>query len=127
MPFQTIFNIYIVCFDFLVPLFLAYTRFNFITILLVSLYSSYSLLKFQFIRIHKFVYALIYYWPILIKGLSIVPPNTQIVKFKVTEIQKFYLGANKKMPIPDSVVSKTRRCTDVQLDNLHILKIYLLK
>ncbi|EGI64370.1 hypothetical protein G5I_07251 [Acromyrmex echinatior] len=42
---------------------------------------------------------------ILIKGLPIVPPNTQIVKFKVIEIQKFYLyGANKEMRIPDSVV-----------------------
>ncbi|KYM78855.1 hypothetical protein ALC53_10726 [Atta colombica] len=56
---------------------------------------------------------------ILIKGLPIVPPNTQIVKFKVTEIQKFYLGANKEMRIPDSVVSKTRRCTDVQLDIIY--------
>ena len=86
-------------------------------------YSSFlyisPLLKFQSIRIHKFVYTLIYCWLILIKGLPIVPPNTQIVKFKVTEIQKFYLGANKEMRIPDSVVSKTRRCTDVQLDIIY--------
>ncbi|KYN02813.1 hypothetical protein ALC62_06391 [Cyphomyrmex costatus] len=55
---------------------------------------------------------------IRIKACPIVPPNTQIARFKVTEAQKFYLRANREMRIPASVVGKTRRCTDVQLDNL---------
>lgn len=97
--------------------FLAFDRFDLISTLCFSLFP----LLFVKVSVHSNTQICLHFDLLLVKSNKRLAHC--ISEYANCEIQGYRdssFGGNRETRVPDAVVSKIRRCTDVQFDNVHI-------